>query len=188
MTGSGDDPSEELADEVADDRTILLGGGAAFGDGRHESTRMCLQAIAAFAPRRGFRLFDVGSGTGILSIGATKLGGDAIGVDVDEGAIAIATSNARLNGVETRATFTTTWPDHQFDVVVANIRLGVLMALAPRLVARLLPSATLILSGLVSTDVPSIIACYAPLLGGRRPDIFERDEWRAVVWRYRNGS
>lgn len=41
---------------TVDERTIVLGTGGAFGDGRHESTRMCLQAIAAFAPRDGFRL------------------------------------------------------------------------------------------------------------------------------------
>jgi ribosomal protein L11 methyltransferase len=112
-----------------------------------------------------------------------KLGGEAFGVDVDADAIAIATANARRNGSAPRATFSSTWPEGTFDVVVANIRLDVLLALAPSIVARLRPTATLILAGLVSTDVPSITAGYAPRLGGARPEIFERDEWRAVVWR-----
>ncbi|WP_437878478.1 50S ribosomal protein L11 methyltransferase [Sorangium sp. So ce513] len=170
-------------DAQVDERTIVLGPGHAFGDGRHPSTRMCLQAIAAFAPRGGFRLLDVGSGTGILSIGAAKLGGEAIGVDIDAAAVAIAEENARRSAVEARVRFATTWPDGAFDVVVANILREVLTALAAPIVARLAPSGTLVLSGLVSTDVPEIVARYAPLLAGRRPEIFERDAWRTLVWR-----
>ncbi|WP_437330720.1 50S ribosomal protein L11 methyltransferase [Sorangium sp. So ce381] len=170
-------------DAEVDERTIVLGPSHAFGDGRHESTRMCLQALASFAPRSGFRLFDVGSGTGILSIGAAKLGGEAIGVDIDAAANAIAADNAQRNAVEARVSFSATWPDGTFDIVVANILRDVLTALAPRIVARLAPRGTLILSGLVSTDVPEIVARYAPLLAGRRPEIFERGAWRALVWR-----
>ncbi|WP_437834272.1 50S ribosomal protein L11 methyltransferase [Sorangium sp. So ce1153] len=170
-------------DAEVDARTIVLGPGRAFGDGRHPSTRMCLQALASFAPRGGFRLLDVGSGTGILSIGAAKLGGEAIGVDIDAAAIAIAQDNARRSAVEARVRFATAWPEGTFDIVVANILREVLTALAPGIAARLAPSGTLILSGLVSTDVPEIVARYAPLLSGRRPEIFERDAWRTLVWR-----
>ncbi|XXX76833.1 50S ribosomal protein L11 methyltransferase [Sorangium sp. So ce134] len=170
-------------DAEVDERTIVLGPGHAFGDGRHETTRMCLQALAAFAPRSGFRLFDVGSGTGILSIAAAKLGGEAIGVDIDAAAIAIAAESARRSGVEARVRFATAWPDGTFDIVVANILRDVLAELAPLIVARLAPAGTLILSGLVSTDVPEIVARYAPLLAGRRPEIFERGAWRTLVWR-----
>ena len=67
----------------------------AFGDSTHETTRMCLQALAAFAPRRPFRLLDVGSGTGILSIGAVKLGGSAIGVEIDGEAANVAAVRTR---------------------------------------------------------------------------------------------
>ncbi|WP_437815435.1 50S ribosomal protein L11 methyltransferase [Sorangium sp. So ce1078] len=170
-------------DAEVDERTIVLCPGHAFGDGRHESTRMCLQALASFAPRSGFRLFDVGCGTGILSIGAAKLGGEAVGVDIDTAAIAVAAENGRRSAVEGRVSFATTWPNGTFDIVVANILRDVLAELAPRIVARLAPLGTLILSGLVSTDVPEVVARYAPLLAGRRPEIFERDAWRTLVWR-----
>ncbi len=173
----------DVRDAWPDERTIVLGPGRAFGDGRHETTRMCLQALAAFAPRTGFRLFDVGSGTGILSIGAAKLGGRAIGVDIDPAANAIATENARRSGVESQVSFATTWPDGSFEAVVANILRDVLLELAPRIVARVSQAGTLILSGLVSTDAPAIIACYTQLLSGARPAIFERDMWRTLVWR-----
>lgn len=168
----------------SDARTILLRESHAFGDGRHESTRMCLQALAAFAPRGPFRMLDVGSGSGILSIGAVKLGGTAVGVEIDEAANEVARANARMNGAgEVVVSFSTAWPDGTFPVVVANILRDVLLELAEPIVQRTAPGGLLVISGLVSTDVPFITARYAPLLGGLRPQVFERDPWRCLVWR-----
>lgn len=167
----------------ADARTIVIVPSPAFGDGRHETTRMCLQAIAAFAPQAPFRMLDVGSGSGILAIGAAKLGGEAVGVEIDAAANAVAEENARRSGVVDRVAFGSAWPGGRFELVVANILRGVLLALAEDVVRRLEPGGVLILSGLVSTDVPEIVACYAPKLEGRRPEVFERGSWRTLVWR-----
>lgn len=171
-------------DGVVDDRTILLDPSRAFGDGRHPSTQMCLQAIAVFAPRRPFRLLDVGSGSGILSIAAAKLGGTAVGVEIDREANVVAAANARRSGVERSVAFGDTWPDGAFEVVIANILRAVLLDLDTTIVAKISEGGTLVLSGLVSTDVPEIIARYSPLLSEARPEIFERDAWRALVWRH----
>ena len=176
------------ADATATDpRDIVIGPSGAFGDGRHESTRMCLQAIAAFAPRDPFRMFDVGSGSGILSIGAAKLGGSAVGVEIDDEANTVARAHAIRNGVDDRVRFSLDWPEGVFAVVVANILREPLVGLAPRITAALAPTGTLILAGLVATDMPDITAAYAPLLGGLRPEIFERGVWRSMVWRRRIG-
>jgi ribosomal protein L11 methyltransferase len=164
---------------AADARTIVLAPSGAFGDGRHETTRMCVQALAAFAPRRAFTMLDVGSGTGILSIATAKLGGTAVGVEIDEAANEAARENARLNGLD--IPFQTTWPEGSFDVVVANILRDILLELAPSIASR--AGGMLVLSGLVSTDVPAILARYVPLRDDRRPEIFERDPWRTLVWR-----
>lgn len=169
------------APATSDARTIVLAPSKAFGDGTHETTRMCLQALGAYAPRTPFRMLDVGSGTGILSIGAAKLGGQPLGIEIDEAANASAHENALLNGLD--VAFSTAWPTGSFDVVVANILRDVLLALAPDITSRLARPGLLVLSGLVSTDVPAIVARYAPLLEGRRPDVFERDAWRSLVWR-----
>lgn len=173
----------EASHAPLDEKTLLVEPGAAFGDGRHPTTQMCLQALAVFAPRRVFRMLDVGSGTGILSIAAAKLGGTAVGIDNDAATLPVADENARRNGVADRIQFTDAWAEERFDVVVANILRGILVALAPAITERLAVGGTLVLSGLVSTDVPEIIARYGPLLGEQRPDIFERDSWRALVWR-----
>ena len=169
--------------------SIVLGPSSAFGDGRHETTQLCLQAIAALAPRgKGdWRLLDFGSGSGILSIGAAKLGAIALGVEIDEAAIASAEENAGLSSVGDRVTFARTLEEASstFDIVVANILRRVLLDAAAALVARLSTTGGLILSGLVSTDVPEVSARYARHLDGRRPEIYERGEWRALVWRAR---
>lgn len=167
----------------ADERTIVIVPIGAFGDGRHESTRMCLQALAAFAPRAPFRMLDVGSGSGILSIAAAKLGGEAVGVEIDEAANAVARENAARSGVERRVGFGTAWPEGRFDLVAANILRAVLVELADSIALSLSPGGVAVLSGLVSTDVPEIVATYAPRLEGRRPEVFERGVWRTLVWR-----
>lgn len=163
--------------------TLVMRPSHAFGDGTHETTRTCLQALGAFCPKGPFRMLDVGSGTGILSIAAAKLGGTAHGVEIDEQANEVAARAAHDNGVASEVSFTSSWPDGVFDVVVANILRDVLLALAPAILARLAPRGLLVLSGLVSTDVPSVVASYGPSLPRHRLDVFERDVWRTLTYR-----
>lgn len=163
---------------------IVLVPSAAFGDGRHATTRMCLQAVRSFAPRPPFRMLDVGSGTGVLAILAAKRGASAAwGVEIDEDANRVARLSAAKNGVSEQVAFGTSWPDGTFELVVANILRDVLVALRPEILARVADGGTLVLSGLTSTDVPVLVAAYAPYLGGVRPDVFEADAWRTLVWR-----
>jgi ribosomal protein L11 methyltransferase len=165
---------------------ILLEPGAGWGDGGHPTTQLCLQAIAATAPRhRAWRMLDFGSGSGILAIAAARLGADAEGVEIDEAAIENAEENAHANRVAdrircARGLESTPGP---FDMVVANILRAVLLDVAAELAARLVPDGTLVLSGLVATDVPDITVRYGSHLSGRRPDVHCRGEWRALVWR-----
>src|SRR5262249_22710391 len=105
-------------------------------------------------------------------------------VEIDARAVEHADRNIRANAVESRvrqlgALDAAAVP---FDFIVANILRAVLLAHAQALASALARSGTLVLSGLVSTDVPEIIARYTPLCGGRRPNVSARDEWRALVW------
>jgi ribosomal protein L11 methyltransferase len=171
---------------VADALPLHLVPGPGFGDGRHPTTRVCLEAIAALAPReRAWRLLDFGSGSGILSIAGARLGATVDAVEIDPRAIEHAEQNLRANGVAERVRQITALGDAAgpFDLVVANILRSVLLLFADALVERVAPGGTLVLSGLVSTDVPEVSARYARLLGGARPEVYERDEWRALVWR-----
>lgn len=157
-----------------------------FGDGSHETTRLCLRAVAMARPPEGapWRVLDFGSGSGVLSIAAAKLGATAVGVEIDPAALAASAGNAALNGVADRVRFTADLGEAPgpFDVVIANILRPVLTAFADDLAARLAPRGALILSGLVTTDVPDLGVRYGALLGGRRPDVYSLGEWRALAW------
>ncbi len=165
---------------------ILIEKSGAFGDGSHPTTLACLQAVGALAPREGapWSMLDFGSGTGVLAIGAAKLGArSAVGVEIDEEALATAARNAELNGVAGRVTFRRTLPEARHDLVVANILRSVLVRFASEIAACVAAGGTLVLSGLTSTDVAEVSARYARELGDRRPEIYERGEWRALAWR-----
>jgi ribosomal protein L11 methyltransferase len=173
---------------AVDALSLRLAAGPGFGDGRHPTSQLCLQAIAALAPRgRPWRLLDFGSGSGILSIAGVLLGATVDAVEIDPGAIEHAERNLRANGVGQRVRQRTTLgpATGPFDLIVANILRAVLVAFAEELVAVRAAGGALVLSGLVSTDVPQVTARYAPLLAGARPEVYERDEWRALVWRGR---
>jgi ribosomal protein L11 methyltransferase len=166
---------------------IVIEPGTSFGDGSHPTTQLCLQAVAALAPRQqtGWRMLDFGSGSGVLAIGAARLGAEVDAIEIDAAAIAEAERNAQLSGVSDRIHCSRTLDGvtGPCALVVANILLPVLLEYAVGLTGRLAIGGTLVLSGLVATDVPAISARYAPLLRGARPEIFEQGDWRALVWR-----
>ena len=166
---------------------IRMAPGPGFGDGSHATTELCLQALAALTPRgRSFRLLDFGSGSGILSIAAAAhLGAVVDAVEIDPHATEHGRRNALANGVADRIHQRSALDEAPgpFDFIVANILRSVLLSFAERLASLLAPGAVLVLSGLVSTDAAEVGARYAPLLGGRRPELYEREEWRALVWR-----
>jgi ribosomal protein L11 methyltransferase len=165
---------------------IVLEPGPGFGDGTHETTRVCLQAIRALAPRTGaWRMLDFGSGSGILAIAAAQLGAEVDAVEIDPLAAAHGERNVLANQVAMRVRSVRTLEETRppFDLVVANILRSVLLDFAGAVVERTAPGASLVLSGLVSTDVPEVLVRYAARLGGQRPEVYERGDWRALVWR-----
>jgi ribosomal protein L11 methyltransferase len=176
----------QSAEDRCDGAELAIEAGPGFGDGTHETTQLCLQALVALAPPIGpWRMLDFGSGSGILAIGAAKLGAVVDAVEIDALARAHATRNAQAHAVSDRIHQVCTLEDTcgAFNFTVANILRAVLLEFADALVARLAHDAALVLSGLVSTDVPQVGARYATLLRGERPEVYERGEWRALVWR-----
>lgn len=141
---------------------IVLDPGMAFGTGKHETTRACLEYIDALAPVDSF--LDMGCGSGILSIAAAKLGCGAVtGFDVDPEAVDASRENAAANGVSVtffkyglganvKRDLGTT------DLVVANI-LGPLLI---RFADEIAPCATrhLVISGILTTLYPEVLAAY----------------------------
>ncbi len=169
---------------------IRLDQGPGFGDGSHPTTQLCLQGIAALAPRdRQWRMLDVGSGSGILSIASALLGARVDAVEIDARAIEHAERGFRANGVAHCVCSRSSLDEvaGPFDLVVANIWRAVLLGFAEAIASRRAPGGSVLLSGLVSTDVPEVSVRYATLLGGERPEVYQRDEWRALLWRGTRG-
>jgi ribosomal protein L11 methyltransferase len=174
-----DVPSGELS------RVLVVDPGRAFGTGTHETTRLCLTALASLAGERGMgRLLDVGTGSGILAIAASRLGARlAVGVDVDAESIESASRHAALNRVSVRLVRGdggAGFRPASFDTVVANISAPLLRERRAELQRLLAPSGTLVLSGLLAADVPDLRAAYSPCGAS---STLEDGEWAALIVR-----
>lgn len=141
---------------------LYLDAGMAFGTGMHETTQLCIEAIEALpSPPRW--LLDVGTGTGILSIAALKLGAErARGTDIDPVAVRAALDHARDNEVRAFSADArmpnADGPVH--DVVIANILAGTLLELQDALLGALAPGGQLFLSGVLADQERAVREAY----------------------------
>jgi len=164
-------------------RILIIEPGRAFGTGTHETTRLCLRALESLADRAPIdRVLDLGTGTGILAVAAARLGCRRItALDIDPEAIQSARHHARLNAAEVtlvRGDGARPFVAAAFDLVLANVTAGLLVANAPEIVRLLAPNGAAVLSGLLQTDLPSVLAAYR---GMGRIDVLDDGEWAAVV-------
>ncbi len=141
-------------------KVVRLDPGLAFGTGGHASTRLVLQFLEQ-AVRAGDRVLDYGCGSGILAIAAVKLGAsDVAAVDIDPQALQTAATNARANGVSPRIAAPETLPAGTYDMVLANILAGPLIALEALLAARTRAGGRIALSGILEAQAAEVIAAY----------------------------
>jgi ribosomal protein L11 methyltransferase len=140
--------------------------GMAFGTGTHPTTRLCLreleERIAVIPESLETRpsVLDVGTGSGILSIAAVKLGArHVVGIDIDQRALGNARRNIRINGLRgkiwLRKTTISQLRGH-FDVVVVNIDLRTVEEMRDHLRGRVVKDGTLILSGFLDGEVEPV--------------------------------
>ena len=150
--------------EMARDNRIplIIDPGMAFGTGHHETTRACLMLIERFASsREGEHSFlDVGTGTGVLAIAASKLGFSRVtGVDIDPLAVDAATRNARLNNLVNVEIGEggISGVEGAFDMIAANLMSDVLIKIAPEIASHLDLAGTAILSGMLVGQEDDVI-------------------------------
>ena len=151
---------------------IEIEAALAFGTGHHGTTRGCLLALDWIAKtRRPRHVLDIGTGTGVLAIAAAKAFRQrALASDIDAEAVAIARTNAGLNGVSPRVECIGAKglaglrfrQAGRFDLVFANILLAPLKALARPLRPLLAPGAHIVLSGLLAEQENAALAAYRP--------------------------
>lgn len=143
-------------------QTISIDPGRAFGSGHHPTTRLALAALADVIGHvgAGARVLDVGCGTGILSIGAAKMGAvDVLGVDLDYDILEVADANIEANGVASAVSLRTDSVadlSERFDIAIANIVIGDLAPLMPAIVDR--SDGFVIVSGFLDEQFERILA------------------------------
>jgi ribosomal protein L11 methyltransferase len=153
---------------------IAVEAGLAFGTGGHASTRQCLELVQTIAPGS---LLDLGSGSGVVSFAALRLGfAPVTGIDIDPVAVHAAAGNAAMNGLApTFLVGDATDPHYPLpavDVVVANIALRPILRLAERWRPgdAGAPPAELLLSGLLVEQADEALAAFPAFAETTRTD------------------
>lgn len=182
-----------LAEDYRGDRLpVILDPGLTFGTGAHPSTRMVLENMERLVTP-GASCLDLGSGSGILSIAALRLGASrAVGVDIDPKAEDIARENAAYNGFAAPA-FTAltgsvtadkrlmqTLTGESWDVVLVNIVADVIISLAPVLPRLMGQESTLICSGILDTRLNDVTVALTAA-GLRITSVSAQEDWRCIT-------
>ena len=182
-----------LAEGYRGDRLpVILDPGLTFGTGAHPSTRMVLEQMERLVTP-GASCLDLGSGSGILSIAALRLGAErAVGVDIDPKAEDIARENAAYNGFGAPAFTALTGSvtadrrlmerlaGEHWDVVLVNIVADVIVSLAPVLPRLLGEGSVLICSGILDTRLPDVTAALTAA-GLQITSTQAQEDWRCVT-------
>ena len=171
---------------------IILDPGLTFGTGAHPSTQMVMETMEETV-KAGDNCLDLGSGSGILSIAALRLGAKcAIGVDIDPKAEDIARENAAYNGFSspefTALTGNVTedkllmakLADKQYDVLLVNIVADVIIALSPVLPKFMTEKTTLICSGILDVRLNDVVEALSAA-GLRITQVKQKEDWRCVT-------
>lgn len=172
------------------DIAIEIEAGEAFGTGHHGTTAGCLFAIERAIRTRPVRnALDIGTGTGVLAIAVARLAHcPVLASDIDPVATRVARQNVRANGAAAEVRVITAagiagrlfQANAPYDMIVANILAGPLVALAPSIVRVLAPGGTLILSGLTTAQRTRVSNAYRGL-GLRLVRTRIRDDWATLT-------
>lgn len=185
---------EEVKPEDRDKMIIHIDPGTAFGTGMHETTQLCIRQLKKYVTK-DTDLLDVGTGSGILSIIALKLGArHAVGTDLDPCAVPAVEENKEVNGIPVEAfdmMIGNIIDDKEvqdkvgyekYDIVTANILADVLVPLTPVIVHQMKPGAVYITSGIL--DVKEEVVKEAVVAAGLEVvEVTHQGEWVSVTAR-----
>lgn len=180
-------PSWERYAPQPGEQVIVLDPGMAFGTGQHPTTRGCLQVLSE-TMQPGWRVIDVGTGSGILAVAAAKLGAGAVlGLEVDSSALAAAAENVRRNGVEMvvelrHSDLLAAAGGPPADLIVANIVAEAIVQLAEPAATLLRPGGWLVASGVVSSKEAMVTAALSGA-GLEVGDVRHDGEWVTLTAR-----
>ena len=179
----------ELGSDIGpDDIIIELDPGIAFGTGYHPTTATCLEAMERHLTP-GMNVLDLGSGSGILTIAAIKLGAkQVIALDIDSQAVSAARRNFRRLRINKQVRLAQGSVPHptagpkSIDLAVANISARGVVDRSPFILTALKPSALFIASGLLNTQKNEVVYALEPL-GFSPISEWPQDEWVTLLYR-----
>lgn len=165
---------------------IIITPKMSFGTGHHETTSMVMEHQLT-TDHTGKKVLDVGTGTGILAVLASKLGASHISAfDIDEWSVENTIENIRLNGaqnVSVRQGTIEDEPQDTYEIVLANINRNILISQIPAYVKFMAPGAELIVSGFYEKDITDIEK-VAESVGLKKMLQLSKNNWAAVVFKY----
>lgn len=160
---------------------IIIDPALSFGSGHHETTSSCLEAISKYVNENN-NVLDVGTGSGILAIGASMLGAKVDVCDTDEVCIEDTKTNYNLNSV----IFENSWigsankAEKQYDVVIANIVADVLVLISKDLKKCLKDDGILIISGILDKHIDKVLRKFEDM---KQLELIHKNEWMTVVFK-----
>ena len=185
------------AEETGGRTPVILDPGLTFGTGAHASTQMVMEFMEKCV-QKGFRCLDLGSGSGILSIAALRLGAaSTVGVDIDPKAESIARENAAYNGfaapeftaltgnVTEDTVLMNRLQQQSYDLVLVNIVADVIIGLAPALPAFLSTGSILLCSGILDIRLEDVRQALEQA-GLEILEIKAKEDWRSIRAKRRN--
>lgn len=179
-------PEQMLPPEKA--TAVFLNPGLAFGTGTHPTTALCLAWLAENPPKEK-SVIDYGSGSGILAIAALKLGAkQVIAVDHCEQALLSTLENGKRNQVPQDSLCVYSPEDFslqkaihtQCDLLLANILIDPLIQLAPKFATYVKSNGTIVLSGLLNTQLSALKTAYEPWFNFDLPPNTQED-WVCIM-------
>ena len=165
---------------------IVIDPGLAFGTGHHPTTKMTLECTERLLSK-GMLVLDIGSGSGILSIAASKLGASKVyGLEIDTDAIKSSETNVRVNKCQDRIIFkNSSLPETEinnlkFDLVLANISAKTLSELSIQIRSVMNPRPLLIASGVLLEQSKNLQSVFSNT-GFKVIEEHQEDDWVALV-------
>lgn len=159
-------PAWEQYTPAAGEIVIRMDPGMAFGTGTHETTRLVIRLLEKYT-QAGQRMLDVGTGTGILAICASRLGAEICrAYDIDPTAVRVARENIKDSGLtnvtcdQSDLLKQVSLEGGQYDLVCANIVADIIIRMTPDVGKYMKDDAVLLASGIIAERCDDVIACF----------------------------
>jgi len=177
-------PMWEEYEAEADEVTVTMDPGMAFGTGTHETTALCAEMIEKYMPK-GVRALDVGTGSGILAILESKLGAGAVeALDIDHNAVKVAKENCEANGVSNvvcKQSDLIAEAQGIYGFISANIVADIIIRMAGNVGDYMVPGGILVVSGIIEPQAEQVISVFKSS-GFALKDKIDKNDWNAFAF------